>query len=183
MVDELATGPDTLWQSRFAVRGYGLEVRPDGAGAAQLTPSGLRGNYFNEIDRQSRQFELGLTRLQSWRVGGQEHLVKIGGQLFMTSFDGIDRSGPIEVRGARGRLLKRITFRGAGELDASDVVTSGYIQDYWRLSPRLALDLGLRYDRSEMIAESHLSPRVAFSLALDASGRTLLKGGWGLFFD
>ena len=116
-------------------------------------------------------------------MAGQEHLVKIGGQLFMTSFDGIDRSGPIEVRGADGRLLKRITFRGAGLLEASDVVSSGYVQDHWRVSSRLALDLGLRYDRSAMLHEGHLSPRMAFSLALDASGRTLLKGGWGLFFD
>ena len=183
VLDELVTGSDTLWQSRFAVRGYDLEVRPEGAGPAQLTPSGLRGNYFNEIDRRSRQVELGLARLQSWRVAGQEHLVKIGAQLFVTSFDGIDRSGPIEVRGADGRLLKRITFRGAGVLDASDVVNSGYVQDHWRVSSRLALDLGLRYDRSAMIEESHLSPRVAFSLTLDASGRTLIKGGWGLFFD
>ena len=183
LLDELVTGSDTLWQSRFAVRGYDLAVRPQGAGPAQLTPSGLRGNYFNEIDRQSSQVELGLARLQSWRVAGQEHLVKIGGQLFLTSFDGIDRSGPIEVRGADGRLLKRITFRGAGVLEATDVVSSAYVQDHWRVSSRLALDLGLRYDRSAMLGESHLSPRMAFSLALDASGRTLIKGGWGLFFD
>ena len=183
VLDELVTGSDTLWQSRFAVRGYDLAVRPQGAGPAQLTPSGLRANYFNEIDRRSSQVELGLARLQSWRVAGQEHLIKIGGQLFVTSFDGIDRSGPIEVRGADGRLLKRITFRGSGVLEASDAVSSGYVQDHWRVSPRLALDLGLRYDRSAMLNESHLSPRVAFSLALDASGRTLIKGGWGLFFD
>ena len=183
LVDELVTGSDTLWQSRFAVRGYDLAVRPHGSGPAQLTPSGLRGNYFNEIDRQSSQVELGLARLQSWRVAGQEHLVKIGGQLFVTSFDGIDRSGPIEVRGADGRLLKRITFRGAGVLEASDVVGSGYVQDHWRVNSRLALDLGLRYDRSAMLNEGHLSPRVAFSFALDASGETLIKGGWGLFFD
>ena len=170
VLDELVTGSDTLWQSRFAVRGYDLEMRPQGAGPAQLTPSGLRGNYFNKIGRRSSQVELGLARLQSWRVAGQEHLVKLGGQLFMTSFDGIDRSGPIEVR-------------GTGVLDASDVVSSGYVQDHWRVSSRLALDLGLRYDRSAMINESHLSPRMAFSLALDASGRTLIKGGWGLFFD
>ena len=183
VLDELVTGSDTLWQSRFAVRGYDVAIRPQGAGPSQLTPAGLRGNYFNETDRQSSQTELGLTRLQSRRVAGQEHLVKIGGQLFVTSFNGIDRSGPIEVRGADNRLLKRITFRGAGVLDASDVVGSAYVQDHWRVSARLALDLGLRYDRSAMLEESHLSPRLAFSLALDASGRTLIKGGWGLFFD
>ena len=28
-----------------------------------------------------------------------------------------------------------------------------------------------------------MSPRTAFSLSLDAAGRTIIKGGWGLFFD
>ena len=182
LVDELSTGASTLWQTRAALRGFDVAVRPEGIGPAQLTPDGLRGNYFNALDRTSTQLELGVARLQSWDWRGQ-HLVKVGAQVFATSFEGFDRSGPIEVRGSDGRLLKRVTFRGAGDIEASDVMTSGYVQDHWQLSPRLALDLGLRYDQSSMIGESHLSPRTAFSLALDQTGRTLLKGGWGLFFD
>ena len=111
IADELATGPNTLWRTQFAVRGFDVAVRPKGTGPAQLTPDGLRNNYFNEIDRQSRQLELKMARLQSWRWGTQEHLVKVGVQLLATSFDAVDRSGPIEVRGADGRLLRRITFR------------------------------------------------------------------------
>ncbi len=183
LVDRLATGANTLWETRLALRGFDVAVRPEGAGPAQLTPDGLRGNYFNEIDRTSTQLELGVARLQSWGWRGQQHLVKLGAQVFATSFEGVDRSRPIEVRGADGRLLKRITFHGHGELEASDVMTSGYVQDHWQVSSRLALDLGLRYDQSSMISESHLSPRTAFSLALDQAGRTLIKGGWGLFFD
>ena len=127
IADELATGPNTIWQTQFALRGFDVAVRPKGTGPAQLTPDGLRSNYFNEIDRESRQVELNTARLQGWRWGTQEHLVKVGGQLLATSFDGIDRSGPIEMRGADGRLLKRITFQGPGELDASDVITSAYV--------------------------------------------------------
>ena len=183
LLDELSTGANTLWQTRVALRGFDVAVRPGGGGPAQLTPDGLRGNYFNEIDRTSTQLELGVARLQSWGWRGQQHLVKVGAQVFATSFEGIDRSGPIEVRGSDGRLLKRISFRGAGDIEASDVMTSGYLQDHWQVSSRLALDLGLRYDQSSMIAENHLSPRTAFSLALDQGGRTLVKGGWGLFFD
>ena len=104
-------------------------------------------------------------------------------QQLIAEAPGIDRSGPIEMRGADGQLLKRITFRGPGELEASDVISSGYVQDHWQVSPRLALDLGLRYDHDSMLGESHLSPRTAFSLRLDADGRTLIKGGWGFFFD
>ena len=183
IADELATGPDTVWETQLAVRRFDVAVRPKGTGPSQLTPNGLRQNYFNEIDRQSHQLEVSTARLQSWRWGSQQHLVKVGAQLLATSFEGIDRSNRIDMLGADGRLLKRITFRGSGELDASDVMTSGYVQDHWQVNPRLALDLGLRYDHDSMLAESHLSPRTAFSLALDADGRTLLKGGWGLFFD
>ena len=34
VLDELVTGSETFWQSRFAVRGYDLAVRPQGAGPA-----------------------------------------------------------------------------------------------------------------------------------------------------
>ena len=65
--DELVTGSNTLWQTQFALRGFDLAVRPKGAGPTRLTPDGLRGNYFNEIDRESLQLELSTARLQSWR--------------------------------------------------------------------------------------------------------------------
>ena len=183
VADELATGPDTIWETQFALRGFDVAVRPKGTGPAQLTPDGLHNNYFNEIDRQSDQLELNTARLQSWRWGTQEHLVKVGGQLLATSFEGTDRSGPIEIRGADGRLLRRISFRGPGDLHASDVITSLYVQDHWQVSPHLALDLGFRYDYDAMLGQTHPSPRAAFSLTLDEGGRTLVKGGWGVFFD
>ena len=60
-----------------------------------------------------------------------------------------------------------ITFRGSGSLESSDIVTSGYVQDHWRLNDRLALDLGQRFDRDEMIGEESLLAEGRFSLALD----------------
>ena len=183
LADELITGPNTLWRTQVALRGFDVAVRPKGVGVTTLTPNGTRGTYFNTIDRQSRQLEVGVARSQSTTWGGRSHLVTLGAQLVATSFDGIDRSGPIEVVGADGRLLKRISFVGSGALESSDVVTSGYVQDHWRLNDRLAIDLGLRFDHDQMIGESHFSPRTAFSLALDDDERTIVKGGWGLFFD
>lgn len=183
VADEIATGPRTVWQATAAVRGYEVEVMPHGLGPSQLTPDGLFDNYFNTINRESRQYELTVGRLQSFQRDAQQHLVKIGGQLLATSFTGTDRSGPIEVRGADGHLLRRITFEGHGELDSSDLVPSAYIQDHWTVGPKLAFDLGLRYDYDAMLPEHHFSPRAAFSISVDSAGQTLVKGGWGLFFD
>ena len=183
LADELATSGNVLWRTQVALRGLRVAVRPKGAGVTRLTPDGMRGTYFNTIDRESRQLELGISRAQDVDWSGGNHLVTLGAQLVATSFDGIDRSGPIEIRGADGRLLRRITFQGSGALEGSDVVASGYVQDHWRVNRQLALDLGVRFDRDRIIRENHVSPRAAFSLALDADERTVVKGGWGLFFD
>jgi hypothetical protein len=183
LADELATGPNTLWRTQLALRGLDVVVRPKGTGVAQLTPDGMRGTYFNTIDRQSRQLEFGLSRTRSERWGGRTHLITLGTQIVATSFDGIDRSAPIEVRGSDGQLLRRIAFEGSGAVESSDVLSSGYVQDHWQLTGRLAVDVGLRFDHDQMIGESHFSPRTAFSLALDEDARTIVKGGWGLFFD
>jgi hypothetical protein len=58
LVDELSTGANTLWQTQVALRGFDVAVRPEGTGPSQLTPDGLRGNYFNEINRTSTQLEV-----------------------------------------------------------------------------------------------------------------------------
>ena len=65
----LATASNAVWQTLFAVRAFDVTVRPQGDGHAQLTPDGLRNNYFNHLDRHSRQVELNIARLQNWRRG------------------------------------------------------------------------------------------------------------------
>ena len=183
LANTLASGNSTVWRLLVAVRGYDVAVRPKHDGPAVLTPDGLLGNYFNHIERQSHQVELHADRTASWMWNRTEHLTKVGGQLLLTSFNGFDRSGPIETRGADGRLLRRTTFDGSGLLKGSDRMSSLYVQDHWRVHPRVALDLGLRYDQDAMLSEGHLAPRAAFSLDVTGDGRTMVKGGFGVFFD
>jgi hypothetical protein len=41
----------------------------------------------------------------------------------------------------------------------------------------------LRYDYDELVDAHQLSPRLAFAFSLDDAGRTVLRGGFGLFHD
>jgi Carboxypeptidase regulatory-like domain/TonB dependent receptor/TonB-dependent Receptor Plug Domain len=76
-----------------------------------------------------------------------------------------------------------------------------FAQDKWRLNNRLTLTLGARYDvevlptpnednplfagdsRGYPMDTNNVSPRLGFSYALDGSARSVLRGGYGLFFQ
>lgn len=62
-----------------------------------------------------------------------------------------------------------------------------YAQDEWKLHPRFTLNLGLRYDLQFMKGvntdANNVSPRAGFSWTPFASQRTIVRGGFGLYYD
>ncbi|HXV63276.1 MAG TPA: TonB-dependent receptor [Vicinamibacteria bacterium] len=162
---------------------YSLSLRPKGEGASVLTPDGLRQNYFNNVERDTSRFDLigSVTRSYSDLFGS--HLLKGGGGIVHTSFDGIDRSLPLDVVGTDAALVGRVRFLGDPSVEGSDLVASAYLQDLWRLNHRLGVELGIRYDYDDLLSDSRIVPRFAFAAALDRDGRTILRGGAGVFYD
>jgi hypothetical protein len=81
----------------------------------------------------------------------------------------------------------------------SNPIYAAYFQDNWTVAPRLTLNLGLRYDLEtgttnkdrEHPAEpgernndiDNLAPRVGFAYDLTGSGRSILRGGYGRYYD
>ena len=62
-----------------------------------------------------------------------------------------------------------------------------YAQDEWRVSSRLTLNLGVRYDlqylRTIFTDTNNLSPRAGFAWSPFASRHTVVRGSFGLFYD
>jgi TonB dependent receptor len=77
---------------------------------------------------------------------------------------------------------------------------SAFAQDKWRVSSRLTLSLGVRYDlevvplREENnpafpdpaaypVDANNIAPRLGFAYSADADNRSVIRGGYGLFYD
>ena len=62
-----------------------------------------------------------------------------------------------------------------------------YAQDEYKVTPNLTLNLGLRYDleflKTIATQTGNVSPRAGFAWSPFASRRTVMRGGYGLFYD
>ena len=183
IAERATTSSNTLWETLFAVKNYDVRVTSQGQGDSLLTVNGLRQNYFNEIDRQSLLFEFKNSCTHFIPSKRGHHVLKVGSNISYASFSGIDSSGVIETRGANGNLLRTTAFTGSPRVGASDWVIAGYVQDQWRPTSKLGVDAGLRYDYNRITRSQHFAPRFAVAYSPWGEGRTILKGGWGVFFD
>ncbi|HEX9736763.1 MAG TPA: TonB-dependent receptor [Thermoanaerobaculia bacterium] len=58
-----------------------------------------------------------------------------------------------------------------------------FVQDDWRVTDTLTLNLGFRYDKEDIISGGYLAPRLGFSWDPLGQGKTVVRGGWGRFYD
>ena len=88
---------------------------------------------------------------------------------------------------------------------ASDFVVPGtffglFAQDKWKLNNRVTASIGLRYDLEVMpleekdnpkfssvdaypVDKNNVSPRIGLTVGLDDAGTSVVRGGWGLFYQ
>ncbi len=145
----------------------------------------------------------------SWQRG--RHFVKFGGDIahiastssFPVSFAGSCTFGSLTTFTAGTPTTFTQGF-GNPQIDLPDTMYAVFAQDSWSLSDRLTLVYGLRYDydaqpqnvprdRSNPIEAplddginrdgNNISPRAGFTWDPIGGGRTLIRGGYGRFYD
>jgi hypothetical protein len=73
---------------------------------------------------------------------------------------------------------------GNANYTVSDTIWALFVQDDFRVRPDLTLNLGLRYERQTFTdAGKNFAPRVGFAYNWKGNGKTVLRGGFGLYYS
>lgn len=66
----------------------------------------------------------------------------------------------------------------------NDVLASVFVQDDYRVRSDLTVNLGLRYEKQKFTDfKKGFAPRVGFSYNLRGSGKTVIRGGFGIYYS
>lgn len=173
-----------LLQSTLAQRNVSSDVRPqEPFGKMLLQPTGNSGNYFSQESRHSSRYEwienYTVKPLHWWG----EHTFQIGSIVSESDNQGQFYARPVLLQDANGNMLQRIDFVGGTPFDLSDVEPAFFVQDHWVLNRHFAFDAGVRYEAQSITSTTRTAPRGGFVWSPGNSGRTVIRGGMGIFYD
>jgi hypothetical protein len=180
--DQVVVGNQGVLDTRVSVKQFDATIYPSqGNGPMVLAPDANAGSYFNNQDRTSRRVEWLTT--YAFTPWGAAHLLKVGSGVTYETFDGVNTSRPVDIVREDGTLTQAITFTGSGLLDRHRTALRGFGQDSWKVSSRLSVQFGARYDYDSFTGDVNLAPRGSFTAVASDDGRTVIRGGGGVFYD
>jgi len=177
------TDAGDLLTSQFSFRSFDANLFPNSDAPYQLLVETTLGGFFNHQDRDTTRTEWGEIFRSHPRHFYGSHELTAGVDFAHSSYDGRQQFLPVQIFGVAGYPLEQIQFGPTSNFSIGKNETAWFVGDKWTVSNRLSFDLGLRFDRDSITDSINTAPRVGFVLALTGDGKTVLKGGAGLFYD
>jgi hypothetical protein len=176
-------GDASFLNSSLSYRGSRVDVFAQGSLPLTVLPDGNTGNYYADSHRRYRRIQWQETYFaKTFTLAGQ-HSFKLGTELDRTNLSGVFHDRSILIRRRDQTLSQRIDFADDGTVARSINEIASFIQDRWVVNKRLTIDGGLRYDRDGIAERNDFAPRLSLLYLPFKNGRTVFRGGVGLFYD
>lgn len=182
---ERALWSDSLFsETTIEAHHYDTQVTPRGRAPMELLPETTLGNFFNRQRRTTRTYQV-IQSLSGTTQGiGGLHLYKAGVDLLHNRYSGASASGPVLIRRSDGSLARRLDYVGGmmtQAINSTDLAV--FAQDRVQPGARWYFEFGARLDRDGILGRFNLTPRVGSALLLNAAGTSVIRTGYGLFFE
>ncbi len=148
-----------------------------------ISPEGWGGNFFNTYTRFSDDEEIAENYQFAKKRFRGTHQIKSGIEIDRRSYAGTSLSHPVLLDRQDGTLAESITFTPAGNLHATDTEYAAFAEDHWAFRDNLSVDYGLRYSYQTIGEPAAFAPRAGAVYSPGSSGRTIFRGGIGVFYD
>jgi hypothetical protein len=144
-----------------------------------------------------------------------KHSFKVGGEIIenmSTTNETANAKGQIRFRNLAafmtGNVKQGALFLGDAARTLHNQGYAAFLQDDWRIKPRLTLNLGIRYELNTVVHErdglmgnfdpikgifqtndpyngdhNNFSPRIGFAWDVQGNGKTVIRGGGGILYE
>ena len=164
--------------TRFDAAIWGLTEQP-----LVISPTGNSGSYFanqnRSASRESGAMLYAFAPVDRWGA----HHFKLGGYIAASEHTGDIRERTISVVDAQQRPVYRVDFPRRSTFEVDDREKSFFGQDHWIITPKVALDLGVRTESQQISGAFRVAPRMGLLFAPSTVTNTILRAGYGLFYD
>jgi len=178
----LAIG-EALLQSTFSLSDIAATISPQGALGMSVLPTGDSGNYFADLQRHSQRVEWNELWSLKPMTGLGTHKIQFGSSIASTNDEGQLRAKTVTMLDSQGIKIRTIDFTSGSSFDRSDQQPAVFVQDHWTFNSHLAIDAGIRAEAQTITATTRFAPRMGFVWSPTTSGRTIVRGGIGTFYD
>jgi hypothetical protein len=176
-------GDKSLLTSQFSYKRFDADITAQSDDPYRLLLETTEGGFFNRQARRTSRASLQENYQFAPKQFAGSHAFTVGLSYEHSSYDGRQAFLPVEIDGFANQPVERITFTSPSSYQIDQNETAWFAGDQWAINPRLTLNFGLRFDNDTITSSTHAAPRAGFLLALTKDGKTLLKGGVGLFYD